>query len=91
LLHQSGVNRDLGGGQGGGGNELERLISLVVQKGLDFIARARDRKGLPNEFPRQPEEWFFEVVVRLRRDFEVLNVLLSVESHGTGLHFSLLR
>ena len=91
MLHQSGVNRDLGGGQGGGGNEVERLVSLVVQKWLDFTAQARDRKGLPNEFPRQPEEWFFEVVVRLRRDFEVLNVLLSVESYGTGLHFSLLR
>lgn len=53
--------------------------------------RACGNENLPNEFPRQPKEWFFEVVIRLRRNFKVLDVLLSVESHGAGLDFSLLR
>jgi len=90
-LHQSWINCDLGGCQGGGGNELEGRVSLIVKMGSIFTSRVRGNEDLPNKFPRQPEERFFEVVVRLGRNLEVLNILLSVESHSTGLHFSLLQ
>ena len=46
--------------------------------------------SVPNELPGKPEEGFLEVVVRLRRDLEVLDVLLAVESHLASLDFSLL-
>lgn len=48
-------------------------------------------RDLPNQLPREPQERFLEVIVRLRRDFEVLNVLLSVECDLCGLNFALLR
>ena len=54
------------------------------------VSSKTDNKDLPDEFPRQPEEWFLEVIVRFRRNFIVLEVLFSVESHGAGLNFSLL-
>lgn len=65
--------------------------SLVVQSGSDSTSRVCGNEDLPDEFPRQPEERFFEVVVRFGRNFKVLKVLLPVERHGTGLHFSLLQ
>ena len=58
---------------------------------ISFSSGAWSNKGLPNEFPRQPKEWFFKVIVRLGRNFEVLDVLLSMESHLAGLYFSLLQ
>lgn len=38
----------------------------------------------------EPEEWLFEVIVRLCGDVVVLEVLLSVEGDGLGLHFTVL-
>jgi len=46
--------------------------------------------GVSNKFPCQPQEGLLEVVVRLGRDFEVLQVLLAVEGDSTSLHFALL-
>lgn len=46
---------------------------------------------LPNDLPRQPQEGLLEVVVGFRRNLEVLQVFLSVESHGTSLDFSFLQ
>ena len=84
------INLDLGGCQGGGRNKVESGVSSrAIRSG--FFLRVYGNEGLPNEFPRQPKERFFEVVIRLRRNFKVLDVLLSVESHGTGLDFSLLQ
>jgi hypothetical protein len=45
----------------------------------------------PNQFPRQPEEWFFKVVVGLGRDFEILKVLFSMKSDCACLDFPLLH
>ena len=42
-----------------------------------------------DEFPRQPEEGLFEVVVGFGGDIVVLKILLAMESDGLGLHFSL--
>ena len=90
MLHQSGIDCDLSGCQGRGGNELESGVSLVVQKGSELVSQVYRDRNSPNKLPRQPEEWFLEVIIRLGRNFEVLNVLLSVESHRPGLHFPLL-
>lgn len=46
---------------------------------------------VPNKLPREPEEWLLEVVVRLRRDLEVLDVFLAVEGDAARLHFPLLQ
>lgn len=46
--------------------------------------------NVPNKLPRQPEERLLEIVVRFSRNFKVLQILLSVEGHCTGLHFALL-
>ena len=45
---------------------------------------------IPDKLPREPEEWLLEVVVRFRRDLEVLNVLLPVECNLAGLDLPLL-
>ncbi len=45
---------------------------------------------LPDELPCKPQEGLLEVVVGLRRDLEVLDVLLPVESDLAGLNFPLL-
>ena len=44
-----------------------------------------------HKLPSQPQEWLLEVIVRLCGNIVVLKVLLSVESDGLGLHFSLLH
>jgi len=46
--------------------------------------------GISNEFPCQPQERFLEVVVGLCGDFEILQVLLPVESHLASFYFTLL-
>lgn len=46
--------------------------------------------GVANELAGKPQERLFEVVVGLGRNIIVLEVLLSVESDGLGLHLSLL-
>lgn len=45
---------------------------------------------LPDELLRKPKEGFFKIVVRLGRDFEVLQVLLAVEGNSASLHFTFL-
>ena len=45
--------------------------------------------GVTNELPRQPQEWFLEVVVGFGGDVVVLKVLFSMESDGLGLDFAL--
>ncbi|KAH3678749.1 hypothetical protein OGATHE_000017 [Ogataea polymorpha] len=46
--------------------------------------------GVAHELSGEPQERLLEVVVRLGRDVEVLQVLLSVEGDGLGLDLSLL-
>lgn len=43
-----------------------------------------------NEFPGEPKEGLLEVIIGLRRDVVVLQVLLAVEGDGLGLHLALL-
>lgn len=52
--------------------------------------RRGETKDSPDELPGEPQERLLEVVVRLGRDLEVLEVLLSVEGDGSGLDLSLL-
>jgi hypothetical protein len=46
--------------------------------------------NLPNKFPCEPQEGLLEVIVRLGGDFEILNVLLSVEGDVASLNLALL-
>jgi len=68
-------------GQGDGLSPSQFLLVLLHQVGIDCdLSRCQGgggnelERGVSDEFPRQPEEWFFEVVVRLGRNFEVLDV-----------------
>ena len=88
LCHQTFVDCNLWGLQGGSCDELKGRISRCPV-GLSFSEICSDRY-LPNKLSCQPKERLFEVVVRLGRDFIILNIFLSVESHCCGLHFSLL-
>ena len=47
--------------------------------------------GVADQLPGKPEEGLLEVVVRLRGDIVVLEVLLAVEGDGLGLHLTLLN
>jgi len=49
------------------------------------------QSGVANKLPCQPQERLLKVVVGLSGDIVVLEVLLSVESDGLGLHFALLN
>lgn len=51
---------------------------------------AETSNDVPNEFACQPEERLLEVVVRLGRDLEILEVLFPVEGDGTGVDLALL-
>ena len=90
LLHKRGIDGNLRGRKGGRSNELERRVAVNGVSRPPSTAR-QQLKYLPNELPRKPEEGLLEVVVRLRRDFEVLDVLLAVESDLAGLDFPLLH
>lgn len=46
--------------------------------------------GVSEKLASKPEERFFEVVVGLRGDVVVLQVLLAMESDSLGLDFSVL-
>lgn len=46
--------------------------------------------GVANQLASEPKEGSLEVVVGLRRDLEVLKVLLPVEGDGSGLDLALL-
>lgn len=46
--------------------------------------------NIPYQLPRQPEEGFLEVIIGLRRDLKVLEVLLPMEGNRSGLDFSFL-
>lgn len=46
---------------------------------------------VPNELPGKPKEGLFEVVVGLRGDLEVLEVLLAVEGDLARLDLPLLQ
>jgi hypothetical protein len=55
------------------------------------VEEGRKNAHLPNDFPREPQERLLEVVVRLGRDFVILEVLFSVECDSGSLNFSLLH
>jgi hypothetical protein len=46
---------------------------------------------LPDQLPCQPQERLLEVVVRLRRNLEVLEVLFAMEGNSTRLYFTFLK
>ena len=48
------------------------------------------QSGVANKLAGEPEERFFEVVVGLRRNIVVLEVLFPVEGDGLRLHLALL-
>ena len=48
------------------------------------------KRLVPNKLPREPQERLLEVIVGLGGDFEVLDVLLAVESDVARLDFPLL-
>ena len=56
-----------------------------------MISHVQSTLYAPNELPGEPEEGLLEVVVGLGRDVVVLQVLLSVEGDGLGLHLPLLH
>jgi hypothetical protein len=46
--------------------------------------------GLPDQLPCQPQEGLLEVIVRLRRNLKVLEVLFAMEGDSTCLYFTFL-
>lgn len=90
LLHQLGIDGDFSGSEGGGSDELESCVTRMTSWLNNAGNQHKDKKNSPDQLPREPEEGLFEVVVRFRRDLEVLEVLLSVESDGGGLDFPFL-
>jgi len=84
----------------GEGNSLGPLQLLLVLQHQVLIngnlsgcqSRGGDEfeRWVANKLPCQPQERLLEVVVRLGRDFEVLQVLLSMESNSACLDFALL-
>lgn len=61
-----------------------------LRAGVQSDATMLGETNVPDELPGQPQEWLFEVIVGLRGDLEVLQVLLPVERHSTSLDFALL-
>merc|ERR1719152_1135387 len=77
-----------------------RELALVLSDGacvdghLGWLERRRlDKRkvGVADELPCQPEEGLLEVVVGLRRDVIVLQILLAVERDLLRLHLALLH
>jgi len=73
------------------------LLVLLHESGVNLdLSRCESGCGnelqrrVTNKLPRKPKERLFEVVVGLRGDLEVLDVLLPVEGDLTSLHFPLL-
>lgn len=76
---------------------LEFLVVLRHQRRVDLHlwrleSRGRDKLevGVANQFPGEPEEGLFKVVVGLGRDVVVLEVLFAVEGDGFGLDLAFL-
>lgn len=83
-------------GEGGSSGSGEFLFDGLHQLGVDLhFGRLEGGSGdelervVANDFPREPQERLFEVVVRLGRDFVILEVLFSVECDSSSLNFSL--
>ena len=69
------------------------LHQILVNHHLRGLKRGRSNeieRIVSDDLAREPKEGLLEVVVRLRRDFEVLQVLLPVEGDVRSLHFPLL-
>ena len=90
-LHQGSINLDFRRSQSRSSDEFKRRVTLSNYEVRREFIRLKITYHLPNDLPRQPQEGLLEVVVRLRRNFEILQVFLSVESHCTSLNFSLLN
>ena len=71
---------------------------LEQQQSPDLVSRAQkhsrklftNQSWVANKLACQPQERLLKVVVGLGGDVVVLEILLSVESDGLGLHLSLL-
>ena len=90
LLHEGGVDRDLCGRKRGCSNELKSAVARLLVSVL-LHGRYCGNRCSPDEFPGEPEEGLFEVVVRLGGDLEVLEGLLPMEGHSRSLHLALLE
>ena len=91
LLHQLWVDLDLSGLECWRGNKLKSRVTADGQ--VSYQGRSIDSPicDIPDELASEPQEWLLEVVVGLRRNLEVLDVLLSVEGDVRGLHLALLQ
>ena len=78
----------MGGARAGAATNSYDIISTNLGKSK-CVPSYQSR--VANEFTGQPEERLLKVVVGLRRDIVVLQVLLPVESDGLRLDFSLLN
>jgi hypothetical protein len=88
LFHQGRVNLNLLGLESWGRNEVQaRVAKDVIKLRASSVAKIL---YIPYELPGEPKEWLLEVVVRLGRNFEILQVLLAVEGHIAGLDLALL-
>jgi hypothetical protein len=88
------VDLDLGGTQSGSSDEVELGVTVTEKPKHTLVITSSSilfHMYVPNKLPGQPQERLFEVVVRLRGDLVILQVLLSVESNSRGLHLSLLK
>lgn len=89
MFHEEWVNCNFSRSKGRGSDEFEGRVANKKKEARKNELFAR-LILLPDKFPRQPKERFLEVVIGLGRDFEVLQVLLAVESDSTSLHFAFL-
>lgn len=90
LLHLSGVDLNLGGLQCGSSDEFQRRVTDCTACYQHAKEQTIPRMNSPDQLPGEPEERLLEVVVGLGGDFEVLQVLLSVEGDTGSLDLSFL-
>ena len=74
-------------------DELESRITSDSGRIAQYFQKqaVKNLCGSPAKLPGEPEKGLFEVVVRLCRDFKILEVLLTVESDRASLDFALLK
>lgn len=81
------------------GSSVRKLLLVLGHNFWVDLDLGRSQSGSSNEFQSlvanklagEPQEWLFEVVVRLSRNIVVLKVLLAVECDGLGLDLALLH
>lgn len=80
----------MGGARAGAAtNSYNQQLAKQLFSGVDEAAETY-KLGVANKLASEPEERLLEVIIGLRGNVVVLEVLLSVESDGLGLDLSLL-